>query len=431
MTATALCPMLMFQAFDSNSVELSAGKLYTYAAGTLTPISVYTDISGANTFTNPIILNSRGEPTYNGASNAIWLTPGVAYKFILEDSFGNQYWPVDNVSTGSNAIALNYVQDTGTTNTLAVALAPTPSSYATPMEFFVLVANTNTGATTVNVSSLGPKNVTLNGLALTAGTLQANQVYLLVYDGTYFELLSLPGPGAWITNAYLSVMAAGTVKANITNTSAAPTDVLISTLITAGLYAADTGAANVYVATPTAPPITLAAGYPIAVKIANTNTGASTLNVNSIGATAIQYLGAPLGANMLVAGQIAVMIYDGSVFELINPGAGSSSITLNGYQIFPGGLVLQWGVATAATGSARFYNAVISFPLTFPTGCFTVVANAQTNLVGDPTMASNNITCVTYGYSTTTFTARLDSDAGVTSDNLPASVNVAWVALGH
>lgn len=325
MTATALTPLPMPQFFDANSVELVNGKLSTYAAGTTTPISVYTDISGSNTFTNPIILNSRGEPTYNGASNAIWLTPGIAYKFVLEDAGSNIIWTVDNISTGSNAIALNYLIDTGTTNALAVALAPTPSSYATPMEFFVLVANTNTGATTVNVSSLGAKNVTLNGLALAAGALQANQVYLLVYDGTYFEIQSLPGPGAWATNAYLAVMAAGTVKANITNSSAAPSDVLIPSLIIAGIYAADTGSANVYAAAPTAPPVALAAGYLIAVKIAHTNTGASTLNVNSIGATAIQFQGAALAAGMLQANIIAVFLYDGTNFQLVNAGQGAGN----------------------------------------------------------------------------------------------------------
>jgi len=53
----------------------------------------------------------------------------------------------------------------------------------------VKVANTNTGATTININSLGAKNVTTRTIAaLASGALQVNGTYLLFYDGTQFQL---------------------------------------------------------------------------------------------------------------------------------------------------------------------------------------------------------------------------------------------------
>jgi len=329
-TTTVLSPAPILDFVDNNGNPLVGGQLFTYQAGTSTPASVYADPLGATPFPNPIVLNSRGEPTIDGPSLGIWLSPGVGYKFILSPSTDtnpptNPFWTLDNISTGSNAIQLPFLTDTGTTNALAVALSPTPSSYSAGQMFYVLVANTNTGATTINVSSLGAKNVTLNGSPLLAGALQAGQVYQLTYDGSAFELTSVPGPGGWVANAYLASMAKGTVKANVTTGSAQPTDVLVSTLILDGMYGADSGSANAYAVAPVCPPSSYTAGLIVAVKIVNTNTGASTLNVNAIGAIGIRYQGSAIAAGLLTASVVAVFIYDGSYFELINPGAGTGN----------------------------------------------------------------------------------------------------------
>lgn len=86
----------------------------------------------------------------------------------------------------------------------------------------------------------------------------------------------------------------------------------------AGNYAADTGAVNAYAVTLTPAPASLASiiGSPIRVKIANTNTGASTLAVNGLGATVITGVGgAALLNGTLLAGQIATFVYDGTNFE--------------------------------------------------------------------------------------------------------------------
>ncbi len=94
MAVTQLLPNLYYQFFGVTGaflgLPLNGGSLYSYAAGTVTPLATYTDNSGATPSTNPIVLNSVG------AAN-IWISTS-AYKFVLKDSNGVTQWTVDNVS---------------------------------------------------------------------------------------------------------------------------------------------------------------------------------------------------------------------------------------------------------------------------------------------------------------------------------------------
>ena len=62
---------------------LAGGLLWTYLAGSTTPIAAYTDPGGTIPHTNPIILGPDGRPPME-----IWLMLGVAYKFVLQDASG-------------------------------------------------------------------------------------------------------------------------------------------------------------------------------------------------------------------------------------------------------------------------------------------------------------------------------------------------------
>lgn len=233
MTSLSFAPIQQF--FSSAGAELSGGKLFFYAAGTTSKQNVYTDNTGATAFPNPIILNTRGEPTVSGASLGVWLTTGLGYKVVLSPSTDtdpptNAIWTIDNVSSGSSGSGPAYVEDTGTTNALAVTLSPVPSSYTEGMTFYVEVANSTTGAVTINVNSLGAKNVTFNGNALTSGALTAGQVYLLVYDSVAFEVQNPLGPSNWVTNSYLATMPNNTIKGNISGSTAQPSDIAITSI---------------------------------------------------------------------------------------------------------------------------------------------------------------------------------------------------------
>jgi len=81
-----------WQFFDNNGVPLSGGKIYTYAAGTTTPLATYTTPAGNIANSNPIILNSAGR-----CDNEIWLTSGNSYKFELQTANSTLIANYDNI----------------------------------------------------------------------------------------------------------------------------------------------------------------------------------------------------------------------------------------------------------------------------------------------------------------------------------------------
>jgi hypothetical protein len=87
-----------------------------------------------------------------------------------------------------------YAADSGTANAYAVTLANSPGSYVAGQRVVFKVANANTGASTINVNSLGTKSLTKSGTtALASGDLVAGQVVTAVYDGTQFQLQGVGG----------------------------------------------------------------------------------------------------------------------------------------------------------------------------------------------------------------------------------------------
>lgn len=90
-----------WQFFDDNGVPLNGGLLYTYAAGTTTPLATYTSSNGVTANSNPIVLDSAGRVPYQ-----VWLTNGSDYKFILQTSTGITVWTEDDVEANSDLAAL-------------------------------------------------------------------------------------------------------------------------------------------------------------------------------------------------------------------------------------------------------------------------------------------------------------------------------------
>ena len=71
---------------------LAGGKLYTYQAGSSTPLATYTDNNGLIANTNPIILGTDGR-----LPSELWLTYGYNYKFALQDANSNSIATYDNL----------------------------------------------------------------------------------------------------------------------------------------------------------------------------------------------------------------------------------------------------------------------------------------------------------------------------------------------
>jgi len=81
-----------FQFFTTTGLPLAGGKIYTYQAGSSTPLATYTDNTATVANTNPIVLGSDGRP-----ANEIWLTYGYNYKFILKTADDSTIQTYDNL----------------------------------------------------------------------------------------------------------------------------------------------------------------------------------------------------------------------------------------------------------------------------------------------------------------------------------------------
>jgi hypothetical protein len=152
-----LTPVIRLQFFDSNGDPLVGGKLYTYAAGTTTPLATYTSAAGDTTNTNPIILNSRGEAN-------VWIS-AAQYKFVLKTSTEVEIWTVDNIGGFALATSPSIVGNavfTDDSGTAAVRITQTGPGPALLVEDSVNVDTTpfivdSSGAVGVGTLSPGQK----------------------------------------------------------------------------------------------------------------------------------------------------------------------------------------------------------------------------------------------------------------------------------
>ena len=80
------------QFFDNTGLPLNGGLLYTYQAGSTTPLATYTDVNGTIANTNPIVLDSSGRTPAE-----VWLTYGFNYKFVLKTSAAVTLGTYDNL----------------------------------------------------------------------------------------------------------------------------------------------------------------------------------------------------------------------------------------------------------------------------------------------------------------------------------------------
>ena len=79
--------------FDSYGQILAGGQIFTYQAGSSTPLTTYTTINGNIPNQNPIILGTDGK-----LPQELWLQYGYSYKFVLQDANNNLVATYDNIS---------------------------------------------------------------------------------------------------------------------------------------------------------------------------------------------------------------------------------------------------------------------------------------------------------------------------------------------
>lgn len=85
--------------------------------------------------------------------------------------------------------ALENLSSVAGTNTITATCANL-TAYATGQVFRFIPANTNTGATTIAISSLTAKNIFWNGAACVGGEIRQSIPVTVIYDGTQFHIIA-------------------------------------------------------------------------------------------------------------------------------------------------------------------------------------------------------------------------------------------------
>ena len=150
-----------------------------------TPILIY----GSGTASNvPLAANLTSSAA--GVELALNYADGLLF---YKNSSGNVTKLASRYYVDQNGTAVWLTSVSGT-NTIVGTATPTPLAYAAGQSFRFTAAATNTGAVTINVSSLGAKAITKNGSnPLDAGDITVGAVVTVTYDGTQFQLSTSAG----------------------------------------------------------------------------------------------------------------------------------------------------------------------------------------------------------------------------------------------
>jgi hypothetical protein len=190
--------------------------------------------NGSGTF----VINSAGQPvvanTVISATTFNALTADLANGLTTCITKDGQTTPTANIPMGgfkitnlatgtaaTDAATVAQIQSNGAalvtvtgTDTLTGSLTPALVAYVTGAVYYFVAPATNTGAVTLNIDTLGAKNVTRDGTtALVAGDIVSGEMVAVVYDGTRFQLIS---PVNSFTNLNVSgtLTVAGTATLN-------------------------------------------------------------------------------------------------------------------------------------------------------------------------------------------------------------------------
>lgn len=178
-----------FRAWNqAGTTPLASGKVYTYEAGTTTPLASYPTyddaLAGTNANANPVVLDSYGEAP-------IFLTNAI-YKIVVKDSADVTQWTMDDVAPAlgypqpavsewiEETQAVTYVSGT------SFSVATSAAEYTTGRR----VKSINTAGTRYGVvSSINGTDVTITN---DSGTLDSglSKVYYGIIQGNSGSILS-------------------------------------------------------------------------------------------------------------------------------------------------------------------------------------------------------------------------------------------------
>lgn len=207
-------------ATDSEGRTIPKALLYSYDVGTNTPKDTYSDYALTVPNANPL------EADGSGWFPDLYLGSG-GYKLVLRDASGvvlktqdNYYQAADSsdIATLEASIATTkqiitkteaVYTDSGAADAYVLTYAGSgvaPTAYADNMLITFKPANANTGASVINVSTLGSRNLyDESGNALAASFLETSAYYTFIYTSSNFRFFSKSG---LVDSGYMAVGAA-------------------------------------------------------------------------------------------------------------------------------------------------------------------------------------------------------------------------------
>lgn len=284
MAASSRAPQPFLQPVNGSGVPYPGGKLICYQANTTTPQATYSDAALSVPNANPVVADG------NGRFPAIFLGDGLTYDLVFTDANDTVIWTAEDVAAPNIAAASTSTSGIVELATNAEALVGTDPSRVPPV----------------------------------------SAVAQMIHQGFGYA--------------------------------------------TAG------GTANAITAAPSVAPVALAAGMEVAVRIVSNNTGATTLNLSSLGVVSVRKLTAAgyvaLTNGDLLAGTVARFTYDASAgFWVLNVPAAPQVVALPGFQNL---LITNGGATTNITFTADFVVAVDSNNLSYAKSAFSVTVDCTT-----------------------------------------------------
>ena len=207
------------QFFDNTGLPLNGGLIYTYQAGSSTPLATYTDVNGTIANSNPIVLDSSGR-----LPNEVWLTYGYNYKFVVKTSAGT------TLGTYDNLYGIIGVLNTSTGTTIPTGMISLwyGSIGSVPLGWY-LCDGTNGTPDLRDRFVVGAGST--YSVAATGGS--ANAI-VVSHNHTATSTVSDPGHSHSVNagaNTTASLNSGGVVNLAATNTGAATTGISVSTSI--------------------------------------------------------------------------------------------------------------------------------------------------------------------------------------------------------
>lgn len=170
----------------------------------------------------------------------------ASFQFSKID-YASRQWQIDEyanldkldalLATVVPVSSLPFVVTTGAANAYVATYTPVIGAYTTGLRLTFVSNFANTGASTLNVNGLGPKNLFRGGAALASGAIANNVFVSVIYDGTRFQVIEpkdntpvladgsvddvklTTGAPTWDGAGNLNITAAFTASGSITGTS--------------------------------------------------------------------------------------------------------------------------------------------------------------------------------------------------------------------